>query len=102
MMGRRVLSWWEALPGNRRVLYGIPIAWVALLLFHQAFPALSQTQRMTYAFMEAVPVALLLAWATQNEMRRRADAEARIAAQSADAFEDEDEGEGEDSLAGPG
>lgn len=79
VMGKGILNWWEGLPGRRRVLYGIPIAWVVLFLFHQAFPLLDQGDRITYAFMEAVPVALVMAWATENELRRRAEAEARAA-----------------------
>ncbi|MCW2921715.1 MAG: hypothetical protein JWL76_1589 [Thermoleophilia bacterium] len=50
---------------------GIPVAWVALFAFHQLFPLLDQVDRAMYATMEAVPIALVLAWATQNEMRRR-------------------------------
>lgn len=76
-MGRRLLSWWESLSGRGRVLLGIPVVWVALFAFHQAFPRLSQLERAMYATIEAVPIALLLAWATQNELRRRADAEQR-------------------------
>lgn len=83
-MGRRLVSWWESLPGRGRVLVGIPLAWVVLFLFHQAFPLLSQLERATYATMEAVPIALLLAWATQNELRRRADAERRAAGEPID------------------
>ena len=83
-MGRRLVSWWESLPGRVRVLVGIPLAWVVLFVFHQAFPLLSQLERATYATMEAVPIALLLAWATQNELRRRADAERRAAGEPID------------------
>lgn len=78
-MGRRLLHWWESLPGRGRVLIGIPLAWILLFVFHQAFPLLSQLERAMYATMEAVPIALLIAWATQNELRRRAEAEARAA-----------------------
>jgi hypothetical protein len=75
-MGRRVLRWWEQLGGRNRVLVGSPLAFVVLFAFHEAFfPLLSWRQSLLYAVMEAVPVALLLAWATQNELRRRADAE---------------------------
>lgn len=70
-MARRLLGWWEALPGGRRVAYGIPAAAVALFAFHHAFPLLSWQQRLGYALMEAVPLALLVAWATENELRRR-------------------------------
>jgi hypothetical protein len=76
-MGRRIVTWWESLSGRGRVLVGIPVAWIVLFIFHQAFPLLSQVDRAVYATMEALPVALLLAWATQNELRRRAEAEAR-------------------------
>lgn len=74
-MGRRLLTWWESLPGRAQVLIGIPGAWVALFTFHQAFPRLTQLERATYATMEAVPLALVIVWATQNELRRRADAQ---------------------------
>lgn len=83
-MGRRLLRWWESLPGRGRVLIGIPVAWVLLFGFHQAFPLLSQLDRAMYATMEAVPIALVLAWATQNELRRRADAERRAAGEPVD------------------
>ncbi|MCW2923391.1 MAG: hypothetical protein JWM98_795 [Thermoleophilia bacterium] len=77
-MGRRLLGWWEALPDRRRVLYGIPVALVVLFAFHQAFfPLLDWQRSLTYAVMECVPVALAFAWATQNELRRRADRDAR-------------------------
>jgi hypothetical protein len=76
-MARRLVRWWESLSGRARVLIGIPVAWVVLFLFHQAFPLLSQLDRAVYATMEAVPVALIVAYATQNELRRRAEAEAR-------------------------
>ncbi len=72
-MARRILNWWEGLSGKGRVLFGIPVAWVVLFAFHQMFPLLSNWDRALYATMEAVPVALVLAWATQNEMRRRAE-----------------------------
>ncbi len=72
-MGRRLLNWWEALPGRRQVLYAIPVSAALLFCFHEAFfPLLSWTESLTYAVMECVPVALLVAWATQNELRRRA------------------------------
>lgn len=72
-MGRRLLTWWEGLEGRTRVLVGIPVAYVVLFVFHLAFPLLSTGDRLLYAGMEAVPVALLAAWATQNELRRRAE-----------------------------
>jgi hypothetical protein len=72
-MSRRFLNRWEVLTGRGRELVGIPVAWVVLFLFHQMFPLLSQVDRAMYATMEAVPVALVLAWATQNELRRRAE-----------------------------
>lgn len=78
-MSRRLLTWWESRSGRARVLIGIPVAWAMLFLFHQAFPLLSQLERAMYATMEAVPLALLIAWATENELRRRAEAEARAA-----------------------
>jgi hypothetical protein len=73
-MGRTLITWWEALPGRSRVLIGIPVAALVLFLFHEAFfPLLSWKQSLMYAVMECVPVALVLAWATQNELRRRAE-----------------------------
>ena len=61
--------------GRSRVLVAIPGAFVALFAFHEAFfPLLSWGQSLTYAVMECVPVALVIAWATQNELRRRAAA----------------------------
>jgi hypothetical protein len=74
-MGRRLISWWEGLDGRTRVLAGIPIAFVVLFMFHQFFPKLTTGDRLLYAGMEAVPVALVMAWATQNELRRRAERE---------------------------
>ncbi|MCW2928188.1 MAG: hypothetical protein JWM86_2156 [Thermoleophilia bacterium] len=74
-MGRRLLTRWESLSGRNRVLLAIPIAFVVLFAFHEAFfPLLSWSQSLTYAVMECVPVALVIAWATENELRRRADA----------------------------
>ncbi len=78
-MGRRLLDWWEGLEGRTRVLAGIPAAFVVLFMFHQLFPRLSTGDRLLYAAMEAVPPALVAAWATENELRRRADAERRDA-----------------------
>jgi hypothetical protein len=74
-MGTQVLAWWEGLQGRTRVFVAIPIAFVVLFVFHMAFPLLSMGDRALYAAMEAVPVALLAAWATQNELRRRAERE---------------------------
>lgn len=71
-MAQRILSWWEGMPGRGRVLVGIPVAMAVLFAFHHAFPLLSWHERLMYAAMEAVPVALLVAWATENELRRRA------------------------------
>lgn len=76
-MGQRLINWWEGLQGRTRVLVGIPIAFVVLFMFHQMFPLLSTGDRLLYAAMEAVPLALVLAWATQNELRRRAEQEQR-------------------------
>jgi hypothetical protein len=77
-MGRRLLGWWEALPGRSRVLYGIPLALVVLFGFHEAFfPLLDWKRSLTYAVMECVPVSLALAFATQNELRRRAERDDR-------------------------
>lgn len=72
-MVTRMIRWWESLQGRTRVLVATPCAFVLLFLFHQAFPLLSNRERMLYAFMEAVPVALVAAWATENELRRRRD-----------------------------
>lgn len=73
-MGRRLLRWWEALPGRARVLLGIPLWAVALFGFHHAFPLLTWQDRLGYSLMEAIPLALLTAWATENELRRRREA----------------------------
>lgn len=55
------------------MLVGTPLAFIVLFCFHEAFfPLLDWHQSLLYAVMECVPVALLLAWATQNELRRRA------------------------------
>ncbi len=83
-MSRPILDRWETLTDRGRILTAIPLAWAALFAFHQLFPLLSQVQRATYATMEAVPVALVVAWATKNELRRRADRTARIAAWEAE------------------
>ena len=77
--------WWEALDGRGRMLFGTPAALVVLFGFHEAFfPLLDWQRSLTYAVMEAVPVALLVAWATQNELRRRAAAD-HAAAERPDA-----------------
>lgn len=76
-MGPRLLAWWESLQGRTRVLAAIPVAWIFLFMFHQMFPLLSNAERALYATMEAVPIALLVAWATENELRRRREREAR-------------------------
>ena len=83
-MGRRLLDWWEGLEGRSRVLIGIPVAFCVLFVFHQAFPLLSTGDRLLYAAMEAVPLALVIAWATENELRRRAEAERTAARQHDD------------------
>ncbi|MCW2955277.1 MAG: hypothetical protein JWO69_146 [Thermoleophilia bacterium] len=71
-MGRRILTRWESLPPRRQVLWGIPVALVVLYLVHDLlFPRLSHQEAITYAVMECVPLALLLTWTTQNELRRR-------------------------------
>ena len=71
-MGRRLLAWWESLAPRRQVLIGIPTAFVLLFAVHEAFfPLLTWKKSLTYAVMECVPLALLLAWTTQNELRRR-------------------------------
>lgn len=74
LMGRRLLSWWEALPDRGRVAWGIPVALLVLFAFHEAFfPLLTWQRSLMYAVMEAVPVSLVVAFATKNELRRRAD-----------------------------
>lgn len=83
-MGRRILTRWEALSDRGRIIAGIPIAWTVLFAFHQMFPLLSKLERAVYATMEAVPVALVLAWATKNELRRRGEREAAIRAWEAE------------------
>lgn len=78
-MSRRILARWESLSDRGRILWGIPIAWAVLFAFHQMFPLLGQVERAVYATMEAVPVALVVAWATKNELRRRAERAEAIA-----------------------
>lgn len=95
-MGRRLQAWWEGLEGHTRVLAAIPVAFVLLFLFHHAFPLLSTGDRLLYAAMEAVPLALLAAWATENELRRRreqAAGEAGSAPTNADPLAGEDVGD---------
>jgi hypothetical protein len=70
-MGQRLLTWWETRQPRTRVLAGIPIAFVVLFMFHQFFPKLSTGDRLMYSAMECVPLALVIAWATENELRRR-------------------------------
>lgn len=74
-MGQRLVTWWESLQGRTRVFVAIPCAFVFLFVFHQAFPRLDQGERVLYSLMEAVPIALVVAWATENEMRRRRELE---------------------------
>lgn len=66
--------------GRGRILVGIPIAYVILFVFHQAFPKLTLGDRLMYSAMECVPLALVFAFATQNELRRRAERERKLAA----------------------
>lgn len=90
-MGRRVLGWWEALPGRRQVPVGMVVAFVVLYCFHQAFfPLLDWKRSGMYAVMECVPVALLMAWATQNELRRRAIAQQGRSQQVATSMDPQD------------
>lgn len=92
-MGARLLAWWEGLQGRTRVFVAIPLAWVVLFVFHQAFPLLSNWDRALYATMEAVPIALLVAWATENELRRRREQEARQGDSEAERTQDERAGD---------
>ena len=74
-MGRRLLTWWESLAARHQILVAAPVAFVLLYIIHDAFfPLLTPRKALTYALMECLPLALLLTWATQNELRRRADA----------------------------
>lgn len=88
-MGRRIIEWWESRSGRDRVLIGIPVAAVVLFMFHQMFPLLSWQERLLYSVMEAIPVALLMAWATENELRRRAEIERRTAGEQGVGVDDD-------------
>lgn len=88
-MGERLLRWWETREPRTRVLVAIPISFVVLFMFHQFFPLLSTGDRLLYAAMECIPLALLIAWATQNELRRRAEQEARTARSTRESGDDE-------------
>jgi len=72
-MGSKLLSKWESLPPRRQVAYATPTLLVLLFGFHEAFfPLLEWTQSLTYAVMECVPLALVVTFATQTELTRRA------------------------------
>lgn len=71
-MGRRLLAWWEGLAPRRQLQVAIPAMLVLLYGVHDLFfPLLSSRKALTYAVMECVPLALIVTWATQNELRRR-------------------------------
>ena len=70
-MARSLLRRWEALAPRHQVLLGIVVGFPLLLLVHAAFPLLSWQERLGYAAFEAVPLALLVTFATQTELRRR-------------------------------
>lgn len=68
----RVLRRWEALPARWQVGAALPAALIALLALHLAlFPHLGVGRSATYAVMEAIPVALIVTFATQTELARR-------------------------------
>lgn len=68
----RSRTWWESRSGRTRIFVATPVSFVVLFLFHAAFfPRLTTADALLYSLMECVPVALLVAWATENELRRR-------------------------------
>ena len=73
-MLRRMLHLWESLPARRQILVATPIAFVLLFLIHASglFPLLTIQRALMYAAMECVPVALVVTFATQTELARRA------------------------------
>ena len=83
-MMRRLLTWWESLPPRRQIMVATPVAFLLLFLIHASglFPLLTIKRALTYAVMECVPVALVVTFATQTELARRAHAaKAREAAE---------------------
>lgn len=76
-MGRRLLAYWESLPPRRQVLVGAPTLFVALLAIHLVgFPNLTFARSLAYALMEALPLTLVVTYATQVELVRRETAAA--------------------------
>ncbi|MCW2973045.1 MAG: hypothetical protein JWN72_1318 [Thermoleophilia bacterium] len=74
-MGRRLLTAWESMPPRRQVLVGAPTMFVLLLVVHLVgFPHLTFARSCAYAIMEAVPLALVVTYATQVELVRRENA----------------------------
>ena len=71
-MARRILAFWESLPPRKQVLFGAPTMFVLLLAVHLVgFPHLTFARSCAYAIMEAVPLALVVTYATQVELVRR-------------------------------
>jgi hypothetical protein len=75
-MLRRLLHLWESLPARHQIMVATPIAFVLLFLIHASglFPLLTIRRALTYALMECIPVALVVTFATQTELARRASA----------------------------
>ena len=72
-MARSILSRWESLPPRRQIQLGIPLAFLVLFAVHEAFfPNLTLGRTLGYALMESVPLALVVTYATQVELARRA------------------------------
>ena len=73
-MFRKLLHRWESLAPRHQIMVATPVAFVVLFLIHASplFPLLDWKRALTYALMECVPVALVLTFATQTELARRA------------------------------
>jgi len=83
-MGRRLLAFWESQPPRRQVLIGAPTTFLVLLAVHLVgFPHLTLARSASYALMEALPLALVVTYATQVELVRREAAAGRADAAGA-------------------
>jgi hypothetical protein len=72
-----MLRRWERLPARIQVLVAWPACCVFLAAIHLVFfPWLTAARALSYAVFEAVPLALLVVFATQTELARRANAAA--------------------------
>lgn len=80
-MTRRLLARWEALPARWQIIVSTPTLFVVIVLGHVAFfPLVGWVQAIGYAAMEAVPLALVVTFATQVELAKRRRTEDALAA----------------------